>query len=478
MKRDKQMKTIFKLIFFTGIILFTGSCSDDFLKKDDIALYSSSEPLIISSETPQSTVTLSIPDAGNHSFYIRTQPKWMQLEPLSGNFSDGTVTLQYSMSEPEYQTDAGYYTSWLIIAVDQVGYFQIEVIYGDIEQSDDPETPTVDEGDVTNIEGVVVDAAYDKNSDQMIIATKNPDQLLVVKTGSGVSSSISLDKTPKCIAISDDGKLYVGFTVAFLSVFDLSSDEQIKTYTLDCVPFDLALGENGWCYISPAGNSWDNLRSLNLETGTLVSQDNMQPVYSFYGNTILSKVKGKPLLAATRTLVSPTGFLLFDIGNGIPNDTITYWHTDVYNFWTNNDGSRLITNQGNVYFMPEYTGKYNVTETFNTYGKLELDRYYIADLDESAAKSCFFVASGDNIQEGYNQGETSVIQQFDATSLSLRQRYTPSMKVIEQNGHSVVAYHDIRYVFANSTGTRLYAVRRIAADFNLDEWSYEVFEVK
>lgn len=469
------MKTIFRQLFFIGIAFLAFACSDDFLEGKETILYTSSEPLIISSKYPQSTITLTIPEAANHSYFIRTQPKWMKLEPLTGNFSNGVATIQYNAVEPEYQTATGYYTALLVVAVDEVGYFQVEIMYGNFENGG--ETPTEEEGEVVNLQGLVVDAAYDKNSDQLIIATKNPNQLLVVKTASNTSTVINLDKTPQCIGLSDDGKLYVGFTVAFLSVFELESYKQIKTYTLNCVPFDLALGENGWCYISPFGDNSERLRSLNLDTGDLVNSYNPVPYSQFYGNAIISKVKGKPLLAATRTTVSPTGFMLFDISNGTPNDTLSYWHKDLLNFWTNNDGTRMITGRGQVYFMPEYTKTYDPLADFNLYGQLELSRYSIAGIDESTVKNCLFVASGNNLQEGYNQGETSIIQQFDVSGLTLQQQYFPSMKVIEQDGNNVVAYHDVRYVFANSSGTRLYAVRRIAADFSRNDWSYETFEV-
>jgi hypothetical protein len=440
------------------------------------------QPLVISTQQAQSSISINIPDAGNHHYYIRTLPKWMAADPMQGTFSEGRAALMYTMGTPEYQTGNGYHIGLLEIVVEGVGYYRIDIWYGNFSNGEVPggnggETPSVTEGDVTKIDGIVVDAAYDKAHDRMILATKNPNQLLVVDTKTGSSSLIGLDMKPQCLKLSDDGKAYVGFTVAYLSVFNLETKQQEQSYPLDCVPYDVALGNNGWCYISPSTSDAEGLRSLNLSTGEL-TETAQNHAYNFYGRPHLSKIPGRDMLAASRHDVTPSGFLLIDISQGAANDTMAYWHEDLYNFWIDANAQRVYAGTGNVHFMPEYTTSY-ITDDLNTYGKLELDRFYIADLDESTAKNCLFVAVSNDWDGGYNNiYQGSLIQQFDTQSLSLQKRYEPSLSLISQDGVPVAAFHDIRYVFANSTATRLYAVRRMAADFNRDDWSYEVFEVE
>lgn len=476
------MKSLIRYFLIASLSVLTWACNNDFLTNDELMYYTVEQPLVISSRQPQSSISINIPEAGDHPYYIRTLPKWMTTDPMQGRFSEGRMALMYTMGTPEYQTGDGYSTGLLEIVVEGVGYYRIEIWYGNFNNGEVPdgnggETPSVTEGDVTKIDGIVVDAAYDKAHDRMIIATKNPNQLLVVQTNTGTSSLIELDMKPQCLTLSDDGKAYVGFTVAYLSVFNLETKQQELSYALDCVPYDVALGDNGWCYISPLSSDFEGLRSLNLNTGE-ITETGQNYSYNFYGKPRLNKIPGTSLLAASRHDVTPSGFLLIDISQGAANDTVAYWHEDLYNFWIGANAKHVYTGTGKVLFMPEYNTSYN-TDNLNTYGNLELDRFYIADLEESTAKNCLFVAVSNDWDEGYNNlYQGSLIQQFDTQSLSLQKRYEPSLTLINQNGVPVAAFHDIRYVFANSTATKLYAVRRTAADFSVNDWSYEVFEVE
>lgn len=476
------MKRFTRFLFIASLSVLACGCSNDFLKDNELIYYTLDKPLVISTKNPQNSITLTIPQAENHHYYVHTQPKWMNIEPMRGSFSEGVTALIYTMGTPDYQTGDDYYTGWIVVSVEDVGYFQVEVWYGNFSNTEVPggnggETPSVTEGDVTDIDGIVVDAAYDQSHDRMIIATKNPNQLLVVETNTNTSSAIELEMTPQCLKLSNTGKAYVGYTVAYLSVYDIETKQHEKTYALDCIPYDLAPGDDNWCYISPLSNDYEGLRNLNLDTEELTESD-VSHGYNFYGNPYLTKVPGDSLLAAGRHEVSPSGFLLIDISQGMASDTIAYWHENLVNFWISADAQYVYAASGEVYFMPEYTTAYN-SDNLNQYGQLELDRYYIADLDESEAKNCLFVAVSNDWDKGnYDLQQGSLIQQFDATSLSLQKRYEPSLELINQNGSTVVAFHDIRYVFANSDGTQLYAIRRIAADFNMNDWSYEVFEVE
>ena len=476
------MKRLGRCFLIASLSVLSWACNNDFLNNNELMYYTVEEPLVISTQQAQSSISMNIPEAGDHHYYIRTLPKWMTAEPMQGTFSGGRTALIYSMGTPEYQTGNNYYTGLLEMVVEGVGCYRIEIWYGNFSNGEVPggsngETPWVTEGDVTDIAGFVVDAVYDKTRDRMVIATKNPNQLLVVETNTGTSSSIALDMKPQCLKLSEDGKAYVGFTVAHLSVFNLETKEQERSYPLDCVPYDVEPGNNGWCYISPSSNNFEGLRSLNLNTGEF-TETGWTSSHNFYGRPELSEVPGTSLLAASRHDVGPSGFLLIDISQGAANDTMAYWHEGLFNFWISRDAKYVYAASGDVYFMPEYSTAYN-PNNFNQYGKMELDRYYIADLDESTVKNCLFIAASNDWDAGNNDlYQGSLIQQFDTQSLTLQKRYEPALKLINQNGSPVAAFHDIRHVFSNGTATKLYAVRRIAADFGIDDWSYEVFKVE
>jgi hypothetical protein len=472
-------------LLILALALTVMACNDDVLKQEEMPVYSLGGPLVLSNKYPVSSITLNIPDAENKAFSVTAQPKWLELDPLQGAFRDGITTMQYRFIDPGYQTSEGYYTAPLVLEVEGTAHFYLEVWYGDFENNPDlPHSPgdnevPVDEGNVVQLDGTVVDAAYHQNTDKLIIATKNPDRLLVFDTTTGSGTKTDLDKTPKCLEISPDGKVYVGHTVAFLSVFNLQNLELLETHALNCVPFDLAFGDNNWCYISPSGNDYESLRCLNMETGELIDKNTFVPSYHFYSNSYLIKVGDKPLLASTRTTVSPSGLLLFNISEGIPGDSIAYWHHDLRRFWISKDGQHMITSNGTAYFVPDYKIDYNSwISGFDLYGELELQLYATNHVYESEALNSFFVSETYSAYEGNYQYNNGIIQQFDRTSLSLKHNYTPSMKVIESNGSNVVAFHEVKYAFVNKAGSRLYAIRRIAADFEINQWSVEIFDVK
>lgn len=468
------MYKLLRKFMLIGLALAALSCNDDFLKQNELPLYAFPDPLVISADQPVSAITLTIPDAGNQAFYIQSQPKWLAFDQLQGSFRDGSVSLPYRFIDPGYQTAEGYYAASLILCIKEKAYYQLDIWYGNFDTNPgDDNSPEVDEGKVQTINGEVVDACYDEANDQLIVATKNPNQLLIWQADSENPKTITLDKTPKCMEVSAQGKLLVGYAVAFLTSFDLQTWEPDQTYPLNFVPFDLAPGDANWCYISPLGSDFEPLRCLNLTTGELIAKEKLVPSHNFYGNSLLMKVPGKPLLAATRTLVTPSGLMLFDIHEGIASDTLAYWHEDLHRLWLFKDSLRMLTANGLVYFIPDYHTDYlNSTDNIDLYGELDMSHSTIIHMYEHEAKDCFFVAES-NGYFGGNRYENGRIQQYDRTNLSLQKSYSPSMTVISQNGSYVVAYHEVFYVFANKAGTQLYAIRRFAEEFNLNQWSLE-----
>ncbi|SFE65674.1 hypothetical protein [Sunxiuqinia elliptica] len=481
------MKTLAKLIL--GILLFTlGACSNDFLQEENIPIFSNEMPLFISDSLPSGTITLNIPEGANHTFFLRSQPKWMQLDPVEGKFTNGMTTLNYSVSYPDYFTATGTYEAELIVAIKGVGYYRIQVVYGNIETEnpgenpdtggEDPddggETPVVDEGVTTYFQGIVVDAAYDKASDRMIIATKNPDQLLIYDTRTGAESVVAMDKVPNCLELTEDNKLLVGYTTAFLAAFQLDNMELLQTYALNCIPFDLAIGENNLCYISPGGENDRNMRILNLETEELISKG-FKPYHDFYEKTIIKRVKGEPRLLATRTQVSPSGVLLFDISQGIPKDSMSYWHESVVGIWPTNDGKRFIDSRGNVFFIPAYDPEVNNSiDGFNQYGTIELANSNVTHVDENDVSKSFFIATSDNWPNSTSYYSPSMIQEFSSDGLSLRRTLEPSKKLLDSQR---IAQHFVRFIFSNEAGDKLFAIRCLTEEWNNTQWSFEEFDL-
>jgi hypothetical protein len=87
------VKTIYSILILAFIAILPFSCSDDFLKKDNQFLYETEDPIILSSQSGDNKITLTIQEAGNGEFHISVYPKWLVLETMNGTFENGSVNL-------------------------------------------------------------------------------------------------------------------------------------------------------------------------------------------------------------------------------------------------------------------------------------------------------------------------------------------------------------------------------------------------
>jgi hypothetical protein len=468
------VKTIYKFLIFAFVFSFIISCSNDFLKVKNQDVFVSADPLILSTQDQVKVITLNISKAGNEQFHISVYPKWLEIETMHGSFENGTLTLKYSVKSTEYGSTTDRLTGTLVVAVDNIGLFQTEIFYGNIGAT--PELPFVN---VSPIEGKVIDACYNKSTDQMVIATQSPNRLNITHTTSGTSTVINLDKSPQCMEISLDGKtLIVGYTIAEAAIFSLETNSLLQSFPLDCVPFDVALGQNGWCYISADETNDHNLRSLNLTTGKLNSGKPASFISSMYGRSEIIKIPGQSLLAVSRTSVTPSGLLLFNIDHEIPNDTISYWHYDYNKMWILNDGSRFIASYGNCYYMPKYNSKIFTQPSITGFGRLNISQLRITSLDQCDAKHSFFAAER-NVAIVYTNymDRNDIIEQFDAANFNLIRTYKPSLTVVKKTNTVVLLKNEVLHVFTNKAGTKMYAIRAITPEMDVKQWSVETFDI-
>ena len=222
--------------------------------------------------------------------------------------------------------------------------------------------------EVREINGIVTDAEFNHESGIMVICTKSPNSLIVFNTNTNESNTISLAKTPYCVSLSEDGhKAVIGYSVASVSYIDIDNLDFINDFNIDCIPYDIVIGDNGWCYVTPTADQWVFFRSLNLNSGELITGRNG---YTVYERTVIRKVPGKPYLVGSRMGLSPTGLLIFNVTRGPASDSISYYHEDIGPFWISADGARLYSRAKNVYSLPEYDGLYNFT-TPPVYGQIE-----------------------------------------------------------------------------------------------------------
>ena len=327
--------------------------------------------------------------------------------------------------------------------------------------------------EVLQINGVVTDAEYNHSTGIMAICTKSPNSLIIFNTTTNVSNIISLSKTPNCVSLSEDGhKAVIGYSVSSVSYIDIDNLEISKDYEIDCIPFDIVFGDNGWCYITASVGQFNSFRNLNLNSGQLIAGTNFSLMYE---KTNIKKILNKPYLVGSRTSLSPAGILIFDITKGKACDTISYYHASIGKFWISDDGTKLYEGFRNVYLLPVYDLLYHPYAP-SVCGQIESDLNHISELDECTAISSIFVTYT-NSGYLYISGNSSLIEQFNTTNLNKIRSFNVSPVLATENGIKTLYETSARFVFANKEGSTLYAIKNPKDTYNKDYWTIETFDL-
>jgi len=322
------------------------------------------------------------------------------------------------------------------------------------------------------IGSILADAEYHHESGILAVCTSSPNQLILYNTSSWETDTIDLDRAPVCLSISEDGHTAViGYSVASVSYVDIDAAAITDDFSIDCIPYDIVLGDNGWCYITPVEDQWEAMRSLDLNTGQLTVSTNLSTVYE---KTQIRKVPGKNLLVGSRLTLSPTGLLLFDIEAGLPKDEVTYYHESTGDFWISKDAARVYSAYGNVYTMPEYDGM-NHGNSAPVYGMFDLDYSYISGLDDCPAINSVFFSTA---SAWYEEASSSLIEQYNSTSLIKTKSYNVSVAQVSISGHIVPYETTPRFIFVNKEGTSMHVLKVIRPDYKIDGWLMETIALQ
>jgi hypothetical protein len=410
--------------------------------------------------------TLTNPGNYDNSWYANDIPSWLQLSESSGNISggdqstiqctivrDGLQPGEYSQHINIESTNPRLSTGILVtMKIDNVG-------------------PVTNLSNIKWIEGKVKDAYFFKTTNYLYAITQNPNQLLYKLPESDSLYKVSLSKAPNCIDVSKDGKtLAIGYNQAVVDLFDAQTFELKRSYETDCVPFDIVLGENDWCYLAPEADQWTYLYSLNLATGVTFRSGTNGTIYE---KTFIVKAPEQPLLYATHTRSTPGGILVVNIAEGVAKDTIPYWHIETGSaIWLTPDSKKLITAFKKIYKTPEYT-----TNVFNmdlpVVGSIDIPRNIIKTLDYCENLKSYFVVGSDYFWTAYN---SETIYQLDAESYSL----TKSVKVQPYPGYLFNRFNpkmDVHHVYANKQGTKVFALKNVSYDLEMDKWALEIIDL-
>jgi hypothetical protein len=181
------------------------------------------------------TFTLRNSSEGILKWEITGIPDWLIISATSGslnNGNSGTITASLNLDS----IDGGEDLSGLlqITSNSTNGSYNIAVHV--------PANAIIP-SEVMKINGIVTDAEYNHQSGIMAICTKSPNSLIVFNTTTGDTNTVSLDKTPNCVSLSEDGKgAAIGYSVSSVSYIDIENLQITREYTIDSFPSILFWG--------------------------------------------------------------------------------------------------------------------------------------------------------------------------------------------------------------------------------------------
>jgi len=380
-------------------------------------------------------------------------PNWLRVSEMSGSLKSGeSKSLKLVLDSAYRNSVRDLECRFQIITVSPDGNYNVDVLLR--------ARPVIREG-LKPITGIVTDAEYCHETGLMAICTVSPNTLRLFNTYSKTDTTVNLDQPPACISVSADGHIAaIAYSTKSIDYFDLENLNKIRNYDIDCAPVDIALGENGWCYVTPVNDQRDRMRSLNLNTGELIvsSQEYMSE------KTLIKKIPGKSYLAGTWS----SSLLFLKIDQGPVNDTIIQYYHFAGNLWISSDASRIYSASGYIYQIPPLDGIFNPND-IPVLGYIP-DMMYYSGFDDCPVINSVFSTS---VPNDYYEGATTYIHQYNSTSLSLVRSYNISAVALTEN--ETTKYYEVspRFLFVNKEGTKLYVIKDLKQEYGRIYWSME-----
>ena len=410
--------------------------------------------------TNDKSITIKNTSEGILKWSITGLPQWLTVSTASGSLlKDYSATVSVSLNQDKINLEQETSGSFQIISNSTTGNITIPVHVDAI---------VVIPSGIQYINGIVTDAEYNQNTGIMAIVTKSPDKLILFNTNTNESDTLPLQKSPVCISLSEDGhKAVIGYTISSVSYIDLDNLQIIRDYVISCIPYDIVLGDNSWCYITPTVDQWESLRNLNLITGEVISGDD----WGIYEKTIIRKIPARPFMIGTQTGLSTTEILIFNLTKGKASDTISTYFTSLGNFWISKDGARLYAATGIIYRIPEYDYLFHANDP-PVYGQLDQGFQGINALDECPDSNCIYFSSA---YWDYDPQYKPLIDQYNVTTLNKIRTYNLSPVYLTENGTRKLYETSARYIFVKKDGSKLYAIKNLRQYYNKNYWTIEIF---
>ncbi len=386
--------------------------------------------------------SLSNQGEGILAWSVTHKPDWLGMSLSHGMIYQNSIS-QVNVTVDKSQLTPGDYTDTIRIRTNAPTGDIVIPVYIKV-------TEIYKSGIVTQISGEVVAAGYNKATDMMLIATRNPNRLLLTHTTDNVQKTISLDKEPSTAIFSDDGQtVAVGFTTNELGLMNVAQQVFTKTISLDCTPYCIALGNNGWAYVVPLADQWSNIRNVSLSTGQYIQT----VAYSTWGKSILKKVPGRNLLIGNIPGLSPDGLDIYDISSGAINPKYNHYHISPARFWFSDSGELLFCGNRKVYATPAYQpDQYIMIDQPPVKGELVDLTGIVSSMEHNAAINRLYVAA----TREYDSSLSDIIYVYDASVYAKKYGIAIGKMSVPNDTSGNLYPSRIAWLFTNQQGKILY----------------------
>lgn len=367
--------------------------------------------------------SVKISAAANCFYQASTTSSW--IEVVSGGYASGDGTLSYIVRpNPNSSPRSG-----TILLAGQI--FTIN-----------QDAATANSGPMAMFGFSVIDAAYDKPLDKLILVSSGPDELHIYDPVSKSDRAVSLVMPPLSLSVAPDGIHAAVGHDGWASYINLESGVVEKVFQVVTDVRHVLLAGNGYMYLFPA-RDWSDIYALQVSSGAVTATSAI-----YEGRVPRLYVNGNYLY------VGGNWFSKWDISQGVPKlvNTPTFGVSTCGNLWLTEDGRRVFTACGKVYTaseVPSQDLQYN--------GTLSLASS-LAWLDESAQQHLSVAIPGPRSSFSSSSGPI----QADDTQLQIYKDeflgYSGAIALPQftVGGNSFAAHG--RFVFWNKAASMLYAV--------------------
>lgn len=315
------------------------------------------------------------------------------------------------------------------------------------------------------IEGVVVDAEYDRNNDVIISVLESPNELKKYNPETKTFSKLTLNLKPNCVAVSQDGKFAVVGHNGKVSLINLGAMSVVNVFDVTTDALDIIFGPNNFAYVFPKTDQWESIRCINLQTGIETNSSNG----SIYAGTVGRLHPSGKYIYGAENNISPSDIEKYDIRNG----TLTFMYDSPYhgdypmggNIWFTENGDRIFARSRRVFRASE-TKELDITyngEMAGTGNIVTLDHHL-------STKKIYCVLSTGNQWENIPSNVVSVYESDFLNPIGTKEL----QGFIFPDGQGGGKFFKSRgyFAFVNSTGHKLHVLAKAEpGSGSLNEWA-------